>query len=285
MEFTCDRGRHPASPSLTLFFTRGKDWKPYKKISLIIVILGVINPLIFVMLFKYLPRESYDLWEERRGIFSFTCSAVYAGMVAAEKIARLLKDEKTATKCNLRHVNLRKAIIKELFDSKNGIYSRGIRYENGDTERKTIDSTVDSSVYALFEFNVLPADDPHIVKTMENVLSKLWTGSGIGGLARYEADNYQRRTDEAPGNPWLISTLWLAKWHIAKAKDQADLDEAYKLIKWAAGRATETGIMPEQVHPKTGDPLSVAPLTWSHSEYIDAIMRYQEKKRELKEVR
>jgi GH15 family glucan-1,4-alpha-glucosidase len=61
--------------------------------------------------------------------------------------------------------------------------------------------------------------------------------------------------------------------------------QGYKVIKWAAERATETGIMPEQVHPKTGEALSVAPLTWSHSEYIDAIMRYQGKKRELKEAR
>ena len=268
-------------------------WKYYERTGDVAFIREMYDPYVkkaaeFMDEYTYpngLPRESYDLWEERRGIFAFTCSAVYAGLVAAEKMAHLMKDEKTAAKCGVRHEKLRKAIIRELFDRENDIYARGISYENGDTERKTIDATADSSVYALFEYNVLQADDARIVKTMENVLSRLWINNGIGGLARYEADKYQRRTDEATGNPWLISTLWLAKWHIAKAKDHKSLEEAYKLIKWSADRATETGIMPEQVHPKTGEPLSVAPLTWSHSEYIDTIMKYQKKKRELKEAR
>ena len=35
-----------------------------------------------------LPAPSYDLWEERRGILSFTCAAVYAGLRAAAAFAR-----------------------------------------------------------------------------------------------------------------------------------------------------------------------------------------------------
>jgi len=40
--------------------------------------------------------------------------------------------------------------------------------------------------------------------------------------------------------------------------------------------------MPEQVRPFTGESLSVAPLTWSHAEFVDTITRYQEKKAQLK---
>src|SRR5438309_9505633 len=30
-----------------------------------------------------LPRDSYDLWEERHGVMAFTCATVYAGLMAA----------------------------------------------------------------------------------------------------------------------------------------------------------------------------------------------------------
>jgi GH15 family glucan-1,4-alpha-glucosidase len=39
--------------------------------------------------------------------------------------------------------------------------------------------------------------------------------------------------------------------------------------------------MPEQVHPETGEPLSVAPLTWSHAEFVATVLNYLEKKQSL----
>ena len=115
---------------------------------------------------------------------------------------------------------------------------------------------------------------------MKNVEERLWVG-GKGGVARYENDNYHRMTDEATGNPWLICTMWLAKWYIAKAKKTDDLKRALELINWVADCSLETGVMPEQVHPFTGESLSVAPLTWSHAEFVDVISRYVEKRADL----
>jgi len=43
-----------------------------------------------------LPLESYDLWEERKGIFTFTVSAIYGGLQAAVLFARLFGDENKA---------------------------------------------------------------------------------------------------------------------------------------------------------------------------------------------
>jgi GH15 family glucan-1,4-alpha-glucosidase len=39
--------------------------------------------------------------------------------------------------------------------------------------------------------------------------------------------------------------------------------------------------LPEQVHPHSGAPLSVAPLTWSHSTLCEALQDLAEKLREL----
>jgi oligosaccharide amylase len=222
-----------------------------------------------------LPRESYDLWEERRGIYTFTSSAVYAGLTAAEQMGHLFSDKKICMMCQSRYKGLKDSIIKELFDEKTGIFVRGIRYEGGNLKRKIIDRIVDSSVYGLFEFGVLSADDPRVVETMKNVEEKLWVKAGKGGLARYENDLYHRKTDKAPGNPWIICTLWLAKWYIGLG----DLKKSLELIKWVSKCSLETGIMPEQIHPMTGEPLSVAPLTWSHAEFVDTIARYVKKMR------
>jgi hypothetical protein len=35
-----------------------------------------------------------------------------------------------------------------------------------------------------------------------------------------------------------------------------------------------SGAMAEQLHPYTGEPLSVSPLTWSHAEYVRAVREY-----------
>lgn len=264
-------------------------WRYYEATGDVDFIKRMYTPFVkkaasFMNKYRYpneLPKESYDLWEERRGIFTFTSSAVYAGLVAAEHLGSVFKDKKTCEMCQGRHDKLKQAIIGELFDDKEGRFLRSVRYEGGDLRKKISDATTDSSAYALFEFEVLPPDDPKVEATMEDIEKKLWVKSGKGGVARYIGDAYYRKTDKAPGNPWLICTLWLAKWYIAKAKGKKDMKRALELINWVANCSLETGIMPEQVHPLTGEPQSVAPLTWSHAEFVDTITKYVNKRARL----
>jgi len=138
---------------------------------------------------------------------------------------------------------------------------------------------VDASAAALFLFGVLPTGDPHLVATMQSIGRTLWVKTGVGGLARYENDYYFRVTEDArvPGNPWILCTLWLADWAIAAAQSKADLRSALDLLVWAAGCAPPTGILSEQVHPFTRAPLSVAPLTWSHAQYVATASAYLDK--------
>jgi glucoamylase len=42
------------------------------------------------------------------------------------------------------------------------------------------------------------------------------------------------------------------------------------------------GLMAEQIHPFTDEPLSACPLTWSHSAFVLAVHEYMTKCRELK---
>ena len=84
-----------------------------------------------------------------------------------------------------------------------------------------------------------------------------------------------------PGNPWIITTLWLAQWYIARARSVQDLVPAHSILEWTAMRAAKSGILPEQMHPYTGAPLSVAPLTWSHSTYVETVLKFLEKEEEI----
>jgi len=53
------------------------------------------------------------------------------------------------------------------------------------------------------------------------------------------------------------------------------------LLHWSCDYSVETGLLPEQVDPFTGAPKSVAPLTWSHSTFIETALMYANKKEKL----
>ena len=84
-----------------------------------------------------------------------------------------------------------------------------------------------------------------------------------------------------PGNPWLICTLWLAQWYIAKAKDMKEIQEAIPILEWVASRALPSGVLAEQVHPYNNQPVSVSPLTWSHATFVTTVLEYLDKLKEI----
>lgn len=84
-----------------------------------------------------------------------------------------------------------------------------------------------------------------------------------------------------PGNPWFICTLWLARYHIAAARTGSDLKEAVKLLQWVCDHALPSGVLAEQVHPYTNEPMSVSPLTWSHADFISTVHEFLQKNRQL----
>jgi GH15 family glucan-1,4-alpha-glucosidase len=75
----------------------------------------------------------------------------------------------------------------------------------------------------------------------------------------------------------------LAEHLIAIAETPADLDRPRAYLEWCARRALPSGIFSEQVHPYTGEPLSVSPLTWSHAAFVSAVQRYARRSRLIKD--
>ncbi|WP_312114089.1 glycoside hydrolase family 15 protein [Brevibacillus reuszeri] len=230
-----------------------------------------------------LPKPSYDLWEERRGIFTFTSATVFAGLKAAARFAQLFGDDRRYKRYDEGAERIRSAMLKHLYDPEIGRFLRGIYIRpNGKIEK---DFTVESSLFALFALDVLPADDPRVISTMEAVKRSLRVDTEVGGFARYQGDYYFRKshdTAKVPGNPWIICTLWVADWEIATAKSREELEEPKRRLSWVVRHALQSGVLSEQLDPYTGAPVSVAPLTWSHATYVATVLRYLEKVKELR---
>lgn len=227
-----------------------------------------------------LPLPGYDLWEERRGVFTYTAATVIAGLRAAAELATLFQDEARAAACLSGAQDMKTAIDQHLYCPRDGRYARGIVVEGGVQRR---DSTVDSSLLGLVIFGGYDPLDPRMVSTAQAVEQRLWVQAGSGGLARYENDGYQRALvrEGVPGNPWSVCTLWLAQYRIAAARSRKELQRAVPLLVWAAEQTLPSGVMPEQVHPLTGEFLSVSPLTWSHGTLVAAMLDYAEKQAAL----
>jgi oligosaccharide amylase len=225
-----------------------------------------------------LPLPSYDLWEENRGISTFTTSAVYGGLQAASRFAGIYGDPERSKKYESAAREVKEAMLKHLYDEEAGRFLKIIKPDGKGGFTK--DQTVDSSVYGVFEFGVLPANDSRVEKTMKTVESALWVRTEVGGIARYQNDYYHQVSkdiEKVPGNPWIICTLWLAEWYIAKG----DLDKGRELLQWVVSHTSESGVLAEQIHPYNNQPLSVSPLTWSHSTFVLTVVEYLNKLNEV----
>ena len=229
-----------------------------------------------------LPLPSYDPWEEHRGIFTYTTATTIAGLHAAAQIAHMLGHHRHSESYQAAADEMKQAFLFHLFDEKEQRFVKKIKLQNGQTIER--DLTPDASIAVVWMLDVLPPDDPRVVSTMKQLEQALAVKSAVGGLCRYPNDFYHAQVHpnaDIPGNPWIITTLWDAQWKIALAKTSADLDDAKKMIEWATRYASPSGLLPEQMHPHTGAPLSVSPLTWSHATFVDTVLRYLEKEKEV----
>ena len=227
-----------------------------------------------------LPKQSYNLWEERFGVHTYTASSVYAGLAAASRFAAMLGKDRAAHHFGTVAEEIRLAIVKHLFNPENNGFYRSFYIDpNGIT---AYDRTVDaSSAYGVFIFGVLPPDDPMLREAMRMTEERLTVRTSTGGVARYEGDNYYRGTNEVTGNSWFITTLWFAQYAIALATDDQGLERVRGYMEWTVQNASPSGILGEQLDPYTRAHLSATPLTWSHAEYIRTVILYLRKVDEL----
>ena len=223
-----------------------------------------------------LPSPSWNLWEDRRGIHTFTCATVVGGLRAAAGFASLFDESEKAAKYESAASEIVEAMTKHLYSSQAGRFLRSLHFHSDDEYEP--DATIDASLFGTFYFGAFATDDEMVVKTMSAIEQTL---SVPGGLARFEKDGYMRTSADSHGNAWFICTLWLAEYYVASARKMDDLEKALLILKQVARQALPSGVLSEQVDPITGHPVSVSPLTWSHSTYVATVQNYLRKQSEL----
>jgi len=70
----------------------------------------------------------------------------------------------------------------------------------------------------MFRFELLDPQDSMMKEAHKVFLDRLVCRSKIGGVVRFEGDVYYKTHPEVPGNPWVITTLWLAQYYIRLAE-------------------------------------------------------------------
>ena len=222
-----------------------------------------------------LPLPSWNLWEDRRGVHTFTCSTVVAGLRAAANFGDHFGESVKAEVYQKAADEIVAAMREHLYRPEIGRFLRSLQV-SGDG-LLVPDGTVDASLFGVFYFGCFDVDDEMVAGTMKAVEDSLTNKTDFSGVARFENDGYMRVSDSITGNSWFICTLWLAEYYIAKAKTVNDLSRALEILQWTVDRSLASGVLAEQVDPLTGEELSVSPLTWSHSTYVATVHSYLKK--------
>jgi oligosaccharide amylase len=219
-----------------------------------------------------LPMPSYDLWEEKIGVSTYTCAAVYGGLVAAARFSELLGKRNHMRTYRDAAKEIKQAATRHLYNAEVRSFIRiATVTEDGNVVQ---DVTVDaSSLYGLWYFGMLDQTDPLFINTVEAVKQRLTNPHPAGGVIRYEHDNYFRDTDAS--NPWLITTMWEARRRLSQQQPtMEDVDFTKGILEWVAAHMYPSGVLAEQMNPYTSESKSATPLAWSHAVYVELVLQY-----------
>lgn len=213
-----------------------------------------------------LPHASYDLWEEKFATHTYTVAVTYQALLVASDIASELEhpDDSTHWKESAETILAGRDIF---YDYQRKAYRKSfLLAENGSL---SFDNTLDvSSLYGIIMFGYHDKEYDKITSTQSEIERLLLDHSPSGGSPRYEHDNYFLTVKNYMGNPWFVTTLWMAQfYHRAKKNEKAQ-----QYLDWTIDRALPSGVLSEQVNPTTGEHVSVTPLVWSHAELINTIL-------------
>lgn len=212
-----------------------------------------------------LPHASYDLWEEKFLTNTYTTANTYQALLVASDFAETFEHPDDAVKWRgVAEKMLEGSDV--FFDPERQAYRKGFLLKHDGALE--FDNTLDvSSLYGIMMFAYHKSTES-LHRTMKLIEKELLDTSPAGGSPRYENDHYFEIQTEYKGNPWFVTTLWLAQYYIRTRQPE----RAVHYIEWALSRTWPSGVMAEQIHPTDGTSLSVAPLVWSHAELINTVL-------------
>lgn len=194
-----------------------------------------------------LSKPCYDLWEERKGVHLYSTASIYGALKASYDMLKSIDKDKYASLLErIDRITLKiKDAIKNYF------------IEDGHLKRSLDNNQVDISLLsAVVPFDIFEPDDEIVLNTVEEIERTLHMANG--GYMRYQWDNY------IGGNTWIISSLWMAMYHIKLG----NITKAKELFDWVTNHADNLYFLPEQIEREGHNTAWVSQLSWSHAMYV-----------------
>jgi GH15 family glucan-1,4-alpha-glucosidase len=213
-----------------------------------------------------LPKPSYDLWEQVYLTTTYTTSIVYAALLAAADLAETAEDSDSAVTWRAAADDILIAAHKHLYNTDRKAFYKGLIVKDGVVE--TNDAIDMSSIYGAFMFGLFPIGSEELKTAVETLIRTFDINEGAIGVPRYEHDSYFGTDPNVKAELWFITTLWLGQYYLET--DQKEATE--RILMWVLSQAGSTGILPERINAVDGSTISVAPLTWSHTEYVATLL-------------
>ena len=180
---------------------------------------------------------SYDLWEMHEGVSLYSIASIFGAYEAMLKIYEVIGIDKDNINSRLKQENItrNKAIINKQLEL---IKKYALEHLYDDTAKTLVrneeDKKMDISIIgAVTPFNMFSAKEKKVINTVEKINLTLRTYTG--GYKRFEDDHYRN------GNPWTISTLWMALYYL----EIDNIEEAKKCIDFVINSSTEHGFIAE----------------------------------------
>src|SRR5256712_4762050 len=162
-----------------------------------------------------LVGPSFDLWEEKQALHTYTNAAATAALRESAKIASTIGYEVLSNAWSNESKNLQTAILKHLWDEQTGRFLKSV---------KPHDSSIDTAILGLtYPFRVLEPDDPRILSTSRQIENAFTYASE--GIGRYPGDTYHG------GNHCLITNPWMGH----SRGQQGNNRKAKTRIEWCVG--------------------------------------------------
>lgn len=211
-----------------------------------------------------LPHASYDIWEEKFLTTTYTTAVVESALRRASKFAEIFDYPEDGVAWLDAADKIKEA--SERFYCDKGYYQKGYHLSPDYTVNN--DNTLDiSSLFGVLTFSGVDKQSTY-VKNTATAVEQILVNKQIGGVIRYENDRYITFADNQSPNPWIVCAMWLARYYIETAQPE----KALGLIDWSLKHAYPSGVMSEQIDSRNDQPLGVAPLVWSHAEFINTVL-------------
>ena len=206
---------------------------------------------------------SFDLWEMNEGVHLYSLSSIYAAFNAMIEIYDEVKEDYITNRIRLEKIEKRKQEMEE-YKAEIKKYIQEKMYSNKQNVllRNTNDNYTDiSTIGCVVPFGVFEPNEKFVVNMIEKINMTLRTYTG--GYLRFENDSYL-----GGNNPWPISNLWIAMYHIKKG----NIEAAVECLNFVVSTSTEHGFLAEQIDNKTLKSKWVIGLGWSHAMFVIILM-------------